>query len=129
MADEFEKFNRNKGKRRKSYYDFSKNYPGTRYDKNKRSSTSDALDSRRKYRTAFSIVLIVLLFFAVYFVVYTAMEISNTPVAGLENIGVTQPVSEISQIDEETLEEFKINESTDENTTAEEITDSAPEQQ
>jgi len=124
MADEFDRLSGKKGKRRKSYYDFSKNYPGTRYDKNKRSSTSDALDNRKKYRTALSVVLIVLLFVAVYFVVYTAMEISHTPVAGLDDIGVTQPAEEITYSDE-----ILTNESTDENATTEQTSDSEPEQQ
>lgn len=90
MSDKFEENSMKTLRRRKCFYDFSKDYPGTRYDKSKRSSTTYELDGKRIFLRRFLIVLAVLLCFLLsYFVVFTVIGISHESVEGLDSVGAT----------------------------------------
>lgn len=123
--------------RRRCYYDFSKNYPGSRYDKNKRSSTDDDLDSKRIVlkKALFSLAVISCFIFA-YLVVFTIISISHEPAEGLDDIGVTSAHVNTSVSDEELLQiirdarDAKANETTQDKTeTASQTTESASQTQ
>lgn len=65
------------GKRRKSFYDFTRDYPGTGYDRNIRRSTSALRDSKKRIKIAAFVLSVLVIFALSYFITYTCLEISN----------------------------------------------------
>ena len=114
MADGFEI--KNNLRRRRCYYKFSKDYPGSRYDKNKKRSTSDELDTKRYIikKTGFALLL-VFLFLLTYFIVYTIIGISHEEIEGFDEIG--KPIASVT----ENLQKEDLSKMTDD-LTAEETT-------
>lgn len=122
MPENFDVTDKKNGKRKKCYYEFSKDYPGTRYDKNKHSSTGEALEARRRLRKIFTALLFVLVFVLSYFVVYTVIKLSHEPVAGLDDIGKTTKPVEVTTVMPEEQNGIIKEETTQEETTQEETT-------
>ena len=105
MSDNFENKNSNRIKRRRCFYDFSKDYPGTRYDKSKRSSTTDELDSKRIIiKNVLAALAIILSFVLSYIIVYTVIGISHEDVDGLDAVGATVAEETYSVSDEDIIE-------------------------
>lgn len=121
MAEKFEGYGDHKTKRRRCYYEFSKDYPGTRYDKNKRSSTNEELDSRVKVRKALAVVAVIAVFLLAFLVTSVMLKISKKPVDGLENVGATNPTVELTT-DANAIADFIRDKTTAEKTTEEETT-------
>lgn len=108
MSNKLEDNNSNNLRRRRCFYDFSKDYPGTRYDKNKRSSTTDELDGKRAIiRNVLAALAIILSFALAYLVVYTAIGISREEVAGLDEIGATAAEGTYTASDEDIINMIK----------------------
>lgn len=108
MSNKLEDNNSNNLRRRRCFYDFSKDYPGTRYDKNKRSSTTDELDGKRAIiRNVLAALAIILSFALAYLVVYTAIGISREEVAGLDEIGATAAEETYTASDEDIINMIK----------------------
>lgn len=104
MSDKFEDSRSNSTKRRKCFYDFSKDYPGTRYDKSKRSSTTNELDGKRIFfKKILAVLAVILSFVLAYFVVYTVIGISHENVDGLDSVGATTVAEEYSVSDEDII--------------------------
>ena len=108
MSNKLEDNNSNNLRRRRCFYDFSKDYPGTRYDKNKRSSTTDELDGKRAIiRNVLAALAVILSFALAYLVVYTAIGISREEVAGLDEIGATAAEETYTASDEDIINMIK----------------------
>lgn len=108
MSNKLEDNNSNNLRRRRCFYDFSKDYPGTRYDKNKRSSTTDVLDGKRAIiRNVLAALAIILSFALAYLVVYTAIGISREEVEGLDEIGATAAEGTYTASDEDIINMIK----------------------
>lgn len=104
MSDSYEDNNVNKTNRRRCFYDFSKDYPGTRYDKNRRSSTTDELDGKRIIlKRVIAVLAIIIVFVVSYFVVYTVIGISHEDVDGLDALGATSVAETYSVTDEDLI--------------------------
>lgn len=105
MSDRFEDNNLNATRRRKCFYDFSKDYPGTRYDKNKRSSLTDELDGKRIIiKRVLAVLAVIFCFLLTYFVVYTVIGISHESVDGLDEIGVSSAAETYTVADEDIVD-------------------------
>lgn len=108
MSDRFDDNNLNRTRRRKCFYDFSKDYPGTRYDKNKRSSTTDELDGKRFIiRKVLISLLIIFCFLLAYFVVYTVIGISHEKIAKSDNLAATTVEETYTVSDEDIINMIK----------------------
>ncbi len=67
-------------KKRKSFYDFTKDYPSSDYAKMRESRSVKVYDRKQKMKIALGIFLFLMLMIATYFIVYTALDISCLPI-------------------------------------------------
>ena len=68
------------GSRRRSFYDFTKDYPGSRYAQAREKDNTEIYDTKGKIKLGLKIFGIVVLFLLAYFVIYMLLEISHQPI-------------------------------------------------
>ncbi len=67
-------------KKRKSFYDFCKDYPGTAYTEMRKQDTKEIYDTKGKIKLAFKILGVLLVFLLAYLLTYMLLEISHQPI-------------------------------------------------
>ncbi len=67
-------------KKRKSFYDFCKDYPGTAYTEMRKQDSNEIYDTKGKIKLGLKIFGVVLVFLLAYFVTYMMLEISHQPI-------------------------------------------------
>ena len=67
-------------KKRRSFYDFCKDYPGTAYTEMRKQNTKEIYDTKGKIRLALKILGVVLIFLLAYLFTYMLLEISHQPI-------------------------------------------------
>ena len=65
---------------RRSFYDFRKDYPGSRYARMREKDSIEIYDTKGKIKLGLKIFGIIVLFLLAYFITYTLLEISHQPI-------------------------------------------------
>ncbi len=68
------------GSRRRSFYDFRKDYPGSRYAQMREKDKTEIYDTKGKIKLGLKIFGIIILFLLAYFITYMLLEISHQPI-------------------------------------------------
>ncbi len=64
-------------KKRKSFYDFRKDYPGTAYTQMRKKDSDEIYDTKGKIKLALTILGLIILFLTAYFVTSMLLGISH----------------------------------------------------